>query len=247
MTKNYISDVHDVIEDIRCGKMVIVVDDEDRENEGDLIVAAELVTPEHINFMATHGRGLVCLPMTADRAAQLQLPLMCDKNEDGFGTKFTVSVDARHGVTTGISAYDRAHTIRTAVRADAVPSDLARPGHVFPLIAEPGGVLKRRGHTEAACDLARLAGLAPAGVICEIMSPDGQMARLPELALFARRHHLRIGTIADLCSYVAESKWQCRGRCQAKSNSSHQGPVGCPLCRAEVLSDEFEPVSARAG
>ena len=193
--------VEEAIEEIRQGRMVILVDDEDRENEGDLTMAAEKVTPEAINFMAKYGRGLICLSLAPEIVEQLGLPLMVSDNRSPFGTAFTVSIEARHGVTTGISAYDRAHTILTAVAPDAKPSDLVSPGHVFPLRARKGGVLVRAGQTEGSVDLARLAGLRPAGVICEIMKDDGTMARMPDLEKFAERHGLKIVTIADLISY----------------------------------------------
>ena len=193
--------IEDAIEDIRQGKMVILVDDEDRENEGDLAMAAEMVTPEAINFMARFGRGLVCLTLTGERCDQLRLPLMVSANTSSFGTAFTVSIEARKGVTTGISAADRAHTILTAVADGAKPEDLARPGHIFPLRAKKGGVLVRAGQTEGSVDLARLADLKPAGVICEIMNDDGTMARMPELRKFAKNHGIKICTIADLVAY----------------------------------------------
>jgi 3,4-dihydroxy 2-butanone 4-phosphate synthase/GTP cyclohydrolase II len=189
------------LEDIRQGKMIILVDDEDRENEGDLTMAAELVTPEAINFMAREGRGLICLSLTEERADLLQLPLMVRENSSSFGTAFTVSIEARRGVTTGISAADRARTIQVAIDDDSGAIDLARPGHVFPLRAKKGGVMVRAGQTEGSVDLARLAGLKPAGVICEIMNDDGTMARMPELTVFAERHGLKIVTIADLVAY----------------------------------------------
>jgi 3,4-dihydroxy 2-butanone 4-phosphate synthase/GTP cyclohydrolase II len=193
--------IEDLIEDIRRGRMVILMDDEDRENEGDIIMAAEKVEAEHINFMARYGRGLICLPMTRERCERLQLPLMVRNNASGFGTKFTLSIEAAEGVSTGISAADRARTVQAAVARDARPEDLVQPGHIFPLMAEPGGVLRRAGHTEAACDLAALAGLEPSGVICEIMNDDGSMARRPELEHFAAEHGLKMGTIADLIHY----------------------------------------------
>ncbi|WP_282266323.1 3,4-dihydroxy-2-butanone-4-phosphate synthase [Stenotrophomonas sp. PS02298] len=193
--------VPELLEEIRAGRMVVIVDDEDRENEGDLIMAAELVKPSDINFMVTHGRGLVCLPLTRTRAADLGLAPMVQANTAQFQTNFTVSIEAAEGVTTGISAHDRAHTIRTAVKANAKPSDLHQPGHIFPLIAQPGGVLTRAGHTEAGVDLAMLAGLEPAGVLVEILNPDGSMARRPELEVFAREHGLKMGSIADLIAY----------------------------------------------
>ena len=195
------SSIPQVIEDIRAGKMAVLVDDEDRENEGDLICAAEAVTPEIINFMVTHGRGMICLPLTASRCDQLNLHPQTAQNTAALGTAFTVTIDARQGVTTGISAADRAHTIRTAVRPECRPDDLARPGHIFPLRAARGGVLVRAGQTEGAVDLARLAGLKPAGVICEIMNPDGTMARKPELFDFCQQHNLKITTVAALIEY----------------------------------------------
>ena len=191
----------ELIEDIRAGKMVILMDDEDRENEGDIIIASECVTAEHINFMARFARGLICMPMTRERCEILQLPLMAPRNGSGFGTKFTVSIEAAVGVTTGISAADRARTVQVAVAKHAVAEDIVSPGHIFPLMSQPGGVLARAGHTEAACDLARMAGFEPSGVICEVMNDDGTMARRPELELFAEQHGLKIGTIADLIHY----------------------------------------------
>jgi 3,4-dihydroxy 2-butanone 4-phosphate synthase/GTP cyclohydrolase II len=193
--------VRDALADIKAGKFVIVVDDEDRENEGDLTVAAEAITAEKINFMATYGRGLICLSMTGERMDYLQLPPMVEQNTSHFGTAFTVSIEARQGVTTGISAADRACTILTAIDPKAVPSDLVRPGHVFPIRARGGGVLERAGQTEAAVDLARLAGRSPAGVICEIMNEDGTMARMPELRDFASRHGMRIVSVADIIAF----------------------------------------------
>jgi len=196
-----LSRIEDALEEIRSGKMVILVDDEDRENEGDLTLAADHVTPEAINFMARYGRGLICLSMTEERARQLQLPPMVHDNSSPFGTAFTVSVEARKGVTTGISAYDRATTVRTAIAENARPDDLVRPGHVFPIVAKKGGVLVRTGQTEGSVDLARLAGCTPAGVICEIMREDGTMARLPDLLKFAEEHGLKIVSIRDLIEY----------------------------------------------
>ncbi|PVZ72553.1 bifunctional 3,4-dihydroxy-2-butanone-4-phosphate synthase/GTP cyclohydrolase II [Pelagibaculum spongiae] len=191
----------EIIEDIRQGKMVIVMDDEDRENEGDLLMAAESVRPEDINFMATHGRGLICLTLTREHCKKLQLPLMVQDNYSQYSTNFTVSIEAAEGVTTGISAADRAVTVQAAVKPDAVASDIVQPGHIFPLSAQPGGVLSRAGHTEAGCDLARLAGRTPAAVIVEILNEDGTMARRPDLEIFAKKHGLKIGTIADLIHY----------------------------------------------
>jgi len=196
-----IAPTEEIIAEIRAGRMVILVDHEDRENEGDLVIAAEHATPEAINFMATHGRGLICLPMTAERIDRLGLPMMAVNNSSRHETPFTVSIEAREGVSTGISAPDRAHTIATAINEQTTMASLATPGHVFPLRARRGGVLVRAGHTEASVDLARLAGRKPAGVICEIMKDDGTMARLPDLVAFAAEHGLRIGTISDLIAY----------------------------------------------
>ncbi len=193
--------IEDAIKDIRQGKMVILVDDEDRENEGDLVVAAEFATAEVINFMAKEGRGLICLSMTEERADLLELPLMVSSNTSSFGTAFTVSIEARTGVTTGISAADRARTIEVAIDDKSRPYDLARPGHVFPLRAKRGGVLVRAGQTEGSVDLSRLAGVKPAGVICEIMNDDGTMSRMPQLVEFAKKHELKIVTVADLVAY----------------------------------------------
>ena len=194
--------VEEAVADIRQGKMVILVDDEDRENEGDLTMAAEHVTPEAINFMARFGRGLICLPLAPELTDRLQLPLMTQRNGSRFGTNFTVSIEAREGITTGISAADRAATIRAAVADDVRPEDIVSPGHVFPLRAKAGGVLVRNGHTEATVDLCRLAGLAPCGLCCEIMADDGTMMRTPELIEFARRHDMTFITIADLQAWI---------------------------------------------
>jgi 3,4-dihydroxy 2-butanone 4-phosphate synthase / GTP cyclohydrolase II len=199
--RNKCNTIDEAIEDLSKGKMVILVDDEDRENEGDLCMAAEKVTPEAINFMAKYGRGLVCLSLAPERIEELKLPMMTDDNTSSFGTAFTVSIEAKKGVTTGISAADRATTILTAIDPLTKQEDLAKPGHVFPLRAKPGGVLQRAGQTEGSVDLARLAGLFPAGVICEIMSDDGTMARMPELLEFAKKHNLKIVTIKDLIGY----------------------------------------------
>ncbi len=193
--------VEEAVEEIRQGRMIILVDDEDRENEGDITIAAQHVTPEAINFMARHARGLICLPLAPEWADKLDLPLMTQRNGSKFGTNFTVSIEARRGVTTGISAADRAHTVLTAVRDDARPDDLVTPGHVFPLRAKAGGVLTRAGQTEGSVDLARLAGLKPAAVICEIMKEDGTMARLPDLEIFAAEHKLKIATVRDIIRY----------------------------------------------
>lgn len=198
------AEIPDVLEAMKAGRMVVVVDDEDRENEGDLILAADHVTPEAINFMATHGRGLICLAVTPERALALDLTPMVQANTDTHATAFTVSIDGVRGVSTGISASDRAMTVRTVMAADTRPEDLRRPGHVFPLVAKPGGVLIRAGHTETAVDLSRLAGLSPAGVICEILNPDGTMARLGQLMEFARAHGLLITSVAKLIAYRVE-------------------------------------------
>ncbi|MCC6923626.1 MAG: 3,4-dihydroxy-2-butanone-4-phosphate synthase [Nitrosomonas sp.] len=196
-----ISPIQDIVADIKAGKMVILVDEEDRENEGDLVLAADFVSAEAINFMAMHGRGLICLTLTEERCRQLSLPLMVTSNRSPLGTNFTVSIEAAQGVTTGISAADRARTVQAAVKVDARADDIVQPGHIFPLMAQKGGVLVRAGHTEAGCDLARIAGLTAASVICEILKEDGSMARLPDLMLFAEKHRLKIGTIADLIHY----------------------------------------------
>ena len=201
-----ISPVTEIVADIRAGRMVILVDEEDRENEGDLVLAAEHVTPEAINFMAKWGRGLICLTLTERHCRQLELPLMVRDNKTPHGTAFTVSIEAAEGVTTGISAHDRARTIQAAVARHASSADIVQPGHIFPLMAQNGGVLVRAGHTEAGCDLARLAGLEPAGVICEILKDDGTMARLPDLIEFAAEHKLKIGTIRDLIQYRSENE-----------------------------------------
>jgi len=196
----------EIIEDLRQGKMVIIMDDEDRENEGDLLMAADYVRAEDINFMARYGRGLVCLTITGERCQQLRLPLMVSDNNAAFSTNFTVSIEAAEGVTTGISASDRAQTIRSAVAKNAKPEDIVQPGHIFPIRARDGGVLNRAGHTEAGCDLARLAGAEPAAVIVEILNDDGSMARRPDLEVFAKEHDLKIGTIADLIHYRTENE-----------------------------------------
>ena len=196
-----LSPVTEIVAEIRAGRIVVLVDDEDRENEGDLVFAAEFVTPEKVNFLATHGRGLICMPITEERAARLGLKPMVAENRSRHGTNFTVSIEAAEGIATGISVHDRALTIRVAAAPGAKAADIVQPGHVFPLIAANGGVLVRAGHTEACCDLARLAGLTPAAVLCEIMRQDGTMARLPDLVEFAAEHKLKIGTIADLIQY----------------------------------------------
>ncbi len=196
-----ISPIEDIIEDARNGRMFILVDHEDRENEGDLVIPAQMATPEAVNFMATHGRGLICLTLTGEQIDRLGVPMMASSNSSRHETPFTVSIEAREGVTTGISAHDRAHTVSVAINPQVRTDDIATPGHVFPLRAREGGVLVRAGHTEAAVDVARLAGLNPSGVICEIMNDDGTMARLPDLVAFAEKHALKIGTISDLIAY----------------------------------------------
>src|SRR6478752_96115 len=196
-----ISPITEIISEIRAGRIVVLVDDEDRENEGDLVFAAEFVSADKINFLARHGRGLVCMPITEEHAARLALRPMVAQNRSRHGTNFTVSIEAAEGISTGISAHDRALTVKVASSEKATAEDIVQPGHVFPLIAQPGGVLVRAGHTEACCDIARLAGLQPAAVLCEIMRDDGSMARLPDLIEFAAEHGLKIGTIADLIEY----------------------------------------------
>ena len=198
--------IPELIKDIRAGRMIVLIDDEDRENEGDLVMAASMVRPEDINFMTHHGRGLICMPITRERCEQLNLLLMVNKNETRFATNFTVSIEAAEGISTGISAYDRAHTIRTAARPDAGPANISQPGHVFPLMAQPGGVLTRAGHTEAGVDLAMLSGLEPAAVLVEILNEDGTMARRPQLETYAQKHDLRIGTITELIRYRLETE-----------------------------------------
>jgi len=200
------TDIEDIIADIRAGKMVIMVDDENRENEGDLLMAAEKVRPENINYMARYGRGLICLTLSRERCAQLRIPLMVHETDEHHATNFTISIEAAEGITTGISAHDRAKTVQVAVAPDAKPDDLKQPGHIFPVVAQPGGVLARAGHTEAGCDLARLAGFESAAVIVEILNEDGSMARRPDLEKFARKHSIKIGTIADLIRYRLEKE-----------------------------------------
>ena len=214
-------DVPTALVEFRAGRMLIVVDDEDRENEGDLTLAAEFVTPEAINFMARFGRGLICLTLTEERADHLHLPPMTQQNSSRFGTAFTETIEAREGVTTGISAADRSHTIRTAIAADATASDLARPGHIFPLRARKGGVLVRAGQTEASVDLARLAGLTPSGVICEIMNDDGTMARVPDLVEFCAQHDLKMLTVAELIRYRLQHERYIRRAAQTQIETRH--------------------------
>ncbi|NTS77063.1 3,4-dihydroxy-2-butanone-4-phosphate synthase [Catenovulum sp. SM1970] len=240
----------ELIEDIRQGKMVILMDDEDRENEGDLIMAADHVTAEAINFMATYGRGLICMPITRERCELLDLPLMADRNKAAFATNFTVSIEAAEGVTTGISAADRARTIQAAVAADAKAEDIVQPGHIFPLMAAEGGVLNRAGHTEAGCDLARLAGCSPAGVIVEILNEDGTMARRPDLEVFAEKHNIKIGTIADLIEYrnVTETTIERIAECKLPTQygdfdlitfkDTIDGQVHFALKNTDISSDE---------
>jgi len=215
-----ISPIPELVAELAAGRMVILVDEEDRENEGDLVMAADLVTPEAVNFMAKYGRGLICLTLTRERCEYLQLPPMAPRNGTKHGTAFTVSIEAAVGITTGISAADRARTVQAAVARDAKPADLIQPGHIFPLQAQDGGVLMRAGHTEAGCDLARMAGLSPTSMICEIMNDDGTMARLPELEVFAKEHGIKIGTIADLIAY--------RSRNESLIERLHQQPLTTP-------------------
>lgn len=213
--------VPEIVAALKAGRMVVLVDEEDRENEGDVIIAADFVTPESINFMARHARGLVCLTLEEERCRRLGLTPMSPVNRSGHGTNFTVSIEAAHGVTTGISAADRAHTVKVAVAADARPEDIVTPGHTFPIMAQPGGVLVRAGHTEAGCDLARLAGLTPASVICEVMREDGTMARLPDLERFAEEHGLLIGTIADLIHYRSRTERLVERIAERPINTAH--------------------------
>ncbi len=250
-----LNSTEEIIEEIRAGRMVVIMDDEDRENEGDLVMAAGKVTPEAINFMAKYGRGLICLTLTRERCRQLNLPLMVSDTYYTRETNFTVSIEAAEGVTTGISAHDRARTILAAVAPDAKPSDLVQPGHIFPLMAQPGGVLTRAGHTEAGCDLARLAGLEPAAVIVEILNEDGSMARRPELERFAAEHGLKIGTIADLIRYRSEREHTVErvSECRLPTEFGEfrlvlyrdpfKGALHLALVRGEV--DSGEPVLVR--
>ena len=223
MNDSPISSIEDIIEDARNGRPYILVDAEDRENEGDVIIPAQFATPDQINFMAKHARGLICLSITAERARALRLPPMAIDNQSGHGTAFTVSVEAREGVTTGISAHDRAHTIAVAVDPTKGADEIVSPGHVFPLVAKDGGVLVRAGHTEAAVDISRMAGLNPAGVICEIMKDDGSMARLPDLISFAQLHGLKIGTIADLIAYRRRTERQVERVLETPFDSAYGG------------------------
>lgn len=256
-----LSPIQDIIAEIRAGRMVILVDEEDRENEGDLVMAAEHITPEAINFMARFGRGLICLTLTEARCQQLGLPLMARDNKSPYNTAFTVSIEAAEGVTTGISAQDRAVTVKAAVARKARPEDIVQPGHIFPIQARPGGVLVRAGHTEAGCDLAGLAGLEPSSVICEILKDDGSMARLPDLLIFAQEHGLKIGAIRDLIHYRAQSERVVERvgekavsiggtdfRLYAYADGS-SGAVHLALARGDIRADEetlvrvHEPIS----
>jgi len=256
-----VSPTTEIIADIKAGRMVVLVDEAERENEGDLLIAAEFVTPETVNFMARYGRGLICLTLTEQKCRSLNLQRMVADNRSSLGTNFTVSIEAAQGVTTGISAADRARTVQVAIRADASPSDLVQPGHVFPLMAQDGGVLVRAGHTEAGCDLARLAGVTPAAVICEILKDNGEMARLPDLIEFAAQHKLRIGTIADLIHYrsrteslveraaerdieTAHGKFRLHVYSDRIGQATHLALVkGKPEPRKEVLVRVHEPLS----
>ena len=240
----------EIIDDFKQGKMVIIIDDEDRENEGDLVMAAESITPEAINFMARFGRGLICLTLTEQRCRQLRLPLMVNDNQAAYSTNFTVSIEAAEGVSTGISATDRALTVQAAVKADAKPEDVVQPGHIFPLKAQLGGVLTRAGHTEAGCDLAQLAGKEPASVIVEILNEDGSMARRPDLEQFAETHQLKIGTIADLMSYRLENEMTVQRLSECQMPTDHgdfqlysfqdtvNGQVHLALVAGEITADD---------
>jgi 3,4-dihydroxy 2-butanone 4-phosphate synthase/GTP cyclohydrolase II len=240
-----VNTIEEAIDDIRAGKMVILVDDEDRENEGDLYMAAQMVTPDAINFMATHGRGLICMTMTSEQLDRLQLPMMVQKNESPFETAFTVSIEARTGVTTGISAADRARTIQVAARLDVRPDDIVSPGHVFPLRARKGGVLVRTGQTEGSVDLSRLAGLRPSGVICEIMKEDGTMARMPDLKKFAKHHGLKIVTIADLIAYRMKMDTLVHRAAEADLPTKYGGMFRIIVYTNDV--DDFEHVALVKG
>jgi 3,4-dihydroxy 2-butanone 4-phosphate synthase / GTP cyclohydrolase II len=222
-SRTQLASIDAILEDARAGRMFILVDDENRENEGDLVIPAEMITPEAVNFMAKHGRGLICLAMTRQRLQDMGIPMMTQHNTSRHETAFTVSIEAREGVTTGISAADRAHTIRTAINPQFRHGDIATPGHIFPLAARDGGVLVRAGHTEAAVDIAQMAGFQPAGVICEIMNDDGSMARLPELLEFAGEHNLKVGTIADLISYRRRNERLVERLIEAPFHSQHGG------------------------
>ena len=230
--------IEQALDEFRAGRMIVLMDDEDRENEGDLCVAADRVTAEHINFMATHGRGLICLALTETRCDQLGLPMMVRENRAPLGTAFTVSIDARSGIRHGISAVDRATTIRTAIRADAGPNDIVSPGHVFPLRARKGGVLVRAGQTEGVVDMARLAGFSPAGVICEIMNEDGTMARLPDLEAFAKQHGIKIATIADLIGYRSRHETLVHCVAEAPLSTRYGGEFRAMVYRTDIDDHE---------
>ena len=238
MNDSPISPIEDILEDARNGKPYILVDAEDRENEGDIIIPAQFATPDQINFMARHARGLICLAITSDRARQLRLPPMAAENRESMGTAFTVSIEAREGVTTGISAADRARTVQVASDPTKGADDIVSPGHVFPLVARDGGVLVRTGHTEAAVDISRMAGLTPAGVICEIMNDDGSMARMPDLVAFAQLHGLKIGTIADLIAYRRRTERYVDRIMDTPFESIHGGPFRLMLYRNTIEGHE---------
>ncbi|MBL4901740.1 MAG: bifunctional 3,4-dihydroxy-2-butanone-4-phosphate synthase/GTP cyclohydrolase II [Desulfocapsa sp.] len=240
-----VSSIEEVIEDIKAGKMVILVDDEDRENEGDLYMAASAVTPEAVNFMATHGRGLICLTLSPELIDKLELPMMVSDNKSPYGTGFTISIEAATGVTTGISAADRARTIEAAVAPDAKPADIISPGHIFPLRARKGGVLVRLGQTEGSVDLSRLSGLTPAGVICEIMKDDGTMARMVDLEIFAEEHGLKICTIADLVAYRLREDVLVHRAAEARIPTEHAGEFNAVVYRNDV--DKFEHLALVKG
>ncbi len=240
-----VSPIEEVIEDIRAGKMIILVDDEDRENEGDLTMAAEAITPEAVNFMATHGRGLICLTMTEEMLENLDLPMMVPDNKSPYGTGFTISIEARTGVSTGISAADRARTIQVAVDPESTARDLISPGHIFPLRAREGGVLVRTGQTEGSVDLARLAGMRNAGVICEIMNEDGTMSRMPDLEKFAKKHDLKIATIADLVAYRLKEDMLVQRAAEARIPTDHAGEFKAVVYTNDV--DNFEHLALVKG
>ncbi|NOX25401.1 MAG: bifunctional 3,4-dihydroxy-2-butanone-4-phosphate synthase/GTP cyclohydrolase II [Deltaproteobacteria bacterium] len=240
-----VNTIEEAIEDIRSGKMVILMDDEDRENEGDLCMAAQMVTPEAVNFMATHGRGLICMTMTREQIERLGIPMMVQKNESPFETAFTISIEARSGVTTGISAADRARTIQVAARLDVKPGDIVSPGHVFPLRAKEGGVLVRTGQTEGSVDLARLSGLRPSGVICEIMKEDGTMARMPDLKKFAKKFNLKIVTIADLIAYRMKMDSLVHRAAEADLPTKYGGTFRAIVYTNDV--DDFEHIALVKG
>ncbi|MEQ1649243.1 MAG: 3,4-dihydroxy-2-butanone-4-phosphate synthase [Hyphomicrobiaceae bacterium] len=243
--RGFISSIDEVVEDLRNGRMIVLVDAEDRENEGDLVIPAQMATPDAINFMAKHGRGLICLTLTEARADQLRLEAMARTNRAGMGTAFTVSIEAREGITTGISAADRSHTIRTAIDPSKDHRDIVSPGHVFPLVAREGGTLVRAGHTEASVDLARLAGLTPAAVICEIMNDDGTMARMPDLVAFAQRHGLKIGTIEDLVAHRLQNDRIIKRVAEAAITSAYGGDF--QMVAYETTVDAVEHIALVKG